>query len=62
MRSNRRPGSYTPSAYKVIASARINGNKIRVERWKDGTIRGWNATYAKPATQEEIDAVMKAKA
>lgn len=59
---NNRPGDYTPSAYKVIATARINGNKIRVERWEDGTIRGWNATYAKPATQEEIDAAMKGKA
>lgn len=61
MKSNR-PGDYSPSAYKVIATARINGNKIRVERWEDGTIRGWNATEAKPATQEEIDAVMKTQA
>jgi hypothetical protein len=63
MRNNRRPGDYTPNtAYKVIAFARINGSKIRVERWEDGVIRGWNATDAKPATQEEIDAAMKAKA
>lgn len=50
---------FGPAAYEIIGTARINGDKIRVERWYEGNkITGWNATQGRSATQEEIDAVL----
>jgi len=44
--------------YEVIAHGRVNGDKVRVERWSDGQVRGWNATQGRAATQDEIDALL----